>query len=99
MSTQIADVRYSCDWINESGETCGHTESFAGFKHEEAARKAGWGSYSNAAIRWIRWDTMQTRLWFCPIHAEVFGANHGWGYLENYGPPKRQHRGFWRRSR
>lgn len=91
MSTNVVHVEYSCDWADEHGDICGHTQVFGG-DHEKAAREAGWGSYTNAYVRWSRWET-GARLWFCPTHATVFGNNHGWGGLEAYGPPRK----WWRK--
>lgn len=91
MSTRIEDIQYSCDWTDEHGHICGTTVSFAGDDHQTAAREAGWGWYANAYVRRSRWET-GARLWFCPVHATVFRNNHGWGGLEDYGPPRR----WWR---
>lgn len=88
MSASITTVTYSCDWTREDGEVCGATEQFAGRNHSDTAREAGWGWYANAYIRRIRYEK-GANLWFCPLHATQFRNNHGWGGLEDYGPPKR----------
>lgn len=86
MGNSITSVVYTCDWLDEHDAVCGESESFSGVKHNEAAREAGWGWYANATIRWDRYTT-GAKLWFCPVHATVFRNNHGWGSLEDYGPP------------
>lgn len=86
MGSSITTVVYICDWTDEHGDVCGETEEFAGSKHLDAARDAGWGWYTNAYVRRDRW-TEGAKLLFCPVHATVFRNNHGWGDLEDYGPP------------
>lgn len=94
MSATIAKVEYVCDWTKEDGQVCGAVDSFAGSKHGEAAREAGWGWYANAYVRRIKWG-LGAQLWFCPVHATQFRNNHGWGDLEAYGPPKRWWESFY----
>lgn len=86
MGSDIAKVTYVCDWTDEHGDVCGTTDHFAGRDHSTTARDNGWGWYANAHIRCTRWE-QGARLWFCPVHATVFRNNHGWGGLEDYGPP------------
>jgi hypothetical protein len=86
MASDIATAVYTCDWRDEHKAVCGDTGEFAGKAHETEARKAGWGAYANADIRWNNWEA-GGRLWFCPTHATVFGNNHGWGNLEDYRAP------------
>jgi len=95
MATNLTLVEYTCDWKNELGEVCGEVQNVSGADHEKAARDLGWGWYANAAIRWERWGT-GAKLWFCPVHATVFRNNHGWGGLEDYGPPNRPATGWWK---
>jgi hypothetical protein len=85
----------TCDWTDEHGDVCGEQVTVAGSPVVAAAREAGWGFYANAYIRRDRWTT-GAKLWFCPVHASVFRANHGWGDLEDYGPPKRWWKPIWR---
>lgn len=88
MGSTLEAVRYKCDWTDEFGDVCETTEIFSGSKHPDVARDSGWGYYTNAYVRRIRWET-GVNLWFCPVHATVFKNNHGWGDLEDYGPPTR----------
>jgi len=88
MSVDISKVVYSCDWTLEDGETCAAVEMFAGHGHSDLARAGGWGWYANAHIRWNRYETGM-KHWYCPVHATQFRNNHGWGGLEDYGPPKK----------
>lgn len=87
--------RFKCDWTDEHGDICGEVADFDGHDANDQASRAGWGWYANAYIRRDRWTT-GARLWFCPVHAAVFRANHGWGGLEDYGPPKRWWLSPWR---
>lgn len=86
MATELTTVTYTCDWTDEHGDVCGDSAEFAGRKHQDVARDAGWGAYANAYTRRSRWG-MGGELWFCPVHATVFRNNHGWGGLEDYKPP------------
>ncbi|MER2134175.1 MAG: hypothetical protein ABS910_05780 [Arthrobacter sp.] len=97
MATELTTVTYTCDWTDEHGVTCGVTSEFAGRKHQDVARDAGWGAYANAYIRRDRWTT-GAELWFCPTHATVFRNNHGWGGLENYKPPTRWWESIYRKK-
>lgn len=92
MGVENAKIRYVCDWRDEHNEPCEHEAFFSGVRHESAATAEGWGSYSNATIR-----RNDGRRWFCPLHATVFGNNHGWGGLESYTPPAQNRRRRWLR--
>ena len=87
-------MAYTCDWTNEFDTVCADVGTFATKEHEKLARDAGWGWYENAHIRWT---SAGKRLWFCPVHATVFKKNHGWGNLEDYGPPTHWWKNFFRK--
>jgi len=93
VSVEIAKVVYTCDWIREDGDVCTATGEFDSAGHEQQARDTGWGWYSNAHLRWMKWENGR-KSWYCPIHATQFRENHGWGGLEDYGPPKRWWKNF-----
>lgn len=95
MATDIAKVVYTCDWTDEHGDMCGDTGEFSGTNHAGEAKDAGWGWYANAYIRRDRWG-QGAKLWFCPVHATVFRNNHGWGGLEDYGPPTKWWQSFFK---
>lgn len=86
MSVELTKVTYACDWVLEDGTVCVVTEEVGSHVHEARAQDLGWGWYENAHIRWEKWGAGH-RHWFCPVHATQFRNNHGWGSLEDFGPP------------
>ena len=97
MGSHIA-VTYSCDWINEFGHDCPTTATFEGKYHENDALADGWG-WRNTTFRDAErpmWHTSYT--WFCPLHATLFGRNHGWEDRESIKPPKHWENGPVRRK-
>lgn len=91
MGSEQTVTTFTCDWVDEHGDTCGQSRAVSPSEGRTAwavVNDEGWGSYTNAYVRRSRWTT-GAELVFCPVHSTVFRNNHGWGGLEDYKPPRR----------